>query len=100
MILDNRKQLDINRRSNRIRIQNTERRHKNIPLFQIKHEHLSGHYICHFIGVRVMVFNLTFNNISAISWQFVLSVQETGVPREDHRPVAISHIMLDRVHLP
>jgi len=31
--------------------------------------------------VRVMVFNATFNNISAISWQPVLLVQETGVPR-------------------
>jgi hypothetical protein len=32
----------------------------------------------------------TFNNISAISWQLVLLVEETGVPRENHRPV-ISH---------
>jgi hypothetical protein len=29
----------------------------------------------------------TFNNISAISWQLVLLVEETGVPRENHRPV-------------
>jgi len=29
-----------------------------------------------------MVFNTTFNNISAISWQSVLLVEETGVPRE------------------
>jgi hypothetical protein len=27
--------------------------------------------------VRVMVFNATFNNISAISWQSVLLVEET-----------------------
>jgi hypothetical protein len=27
-----------------------------------------------------MVFNATFNNISAISWQSVLLVEETGVP--------------------
>jgi hypothetical protein len=28
-----------------------------------------------------MVFNATFNNISAISWRSVLLVEETGVPR-------------------
>jgi hypothetical protein len=37
-----------------------------------------------------MVFNTTFNNISAISWQSVLLVEETGVPGENHSP-AISH---------
>jgi hypothetical protein len=39
-----------------------------------------------------MVFNATFNNISvmAIAWQFVLLVEETGVPRENYRP-ATSH---------
>ena len=35
-----------------------------------------------------MVFNITFNIISVISWQSVLLVDETGVPRENHRPVA------------
>jgi len=35
-----------------------------------------------------MVFNVTFNNISAISWQSVLLMEETGVPGENHRPVA------------
>jgi hypothetical protein len=34
-----------------------------------------------------MVFNATFSNISFISWQSVLLVEETGVPRENHRPV-------------
>jgi hypothetical protein len=29
-------------------------------------------------GVRVMVFNATFNNISVISWWSVLLVEETG----------------------
>ena len=33
-----------------------------------------------------MVFNTTFNNISAISWQSVLLVEETGIPGENHRP--------------
>jgi hypothetical protein len=40
------------------------------------------------------VFNATFNNISAISWRSVLLVEETGVPGENHRPVAsqtVSH---------
>jgi hypothetical protein len=32
-----------------------------------------------------MVFNATFNNISAISWRSVLLVEETG---ENHGPVA------------
>jgi hypothetical protein len=40
------------------------------------------------LGVRVMVLNATFNNISAISWQSDLLVEETGVPGENHRPVA------------
>ena len=37
---------------------------------------------------NVMVLNATFNYISAISWQSVLLVEETGVPRENHRPAA------------
>jgi hypothetical protein len=32
--------------------------------------------------------NVTFNNISAILWQSVLLVEESGVPRENHQPVA------------
>ena len=40
------------------------------------------------LGVRVMVFNATFDNISAISWQSFLLVEETRVPREKHRPAA------------
>jgi hypothetical protein len=32
----------------------------------------------------VLVFNATFNNISVISWQSVLLVEETGLPRENH----------------
>jgi hypothetical protein len=34
--------------------------------------------------VWFMVFKATFNNISAILWQAVLLVAETGVPRENH----------------
>jgi len=32
-----------------------------------------------------MVFNATFNNISAISWWSVLLMEETRVPGENHR---------------
>jgi hypothetical protein len=35
-----------------------------------------------------MVLNATFNNISVISWRSVLLVKETGVPKENNRPVA------------
>jgi len=34
-----------------------------------------------------MVFNATFNNISVILWLSVLLMEETGVTRENHRPV-------------
>jgi hypothetical protein len=40
------------------------------------------------VKVRVMVFNATFNNISVISWWSVLLVEETEVPRENHRLIA------------
>ena len=33
---------------------------------------------------------MPINNISVIPWQSVLLVEETGVPRESHRPVASS----------
>ena len=50
------------------------------------------------------MFNTFFNNISVISWQSVLLMEETGIPRENHWPVAshwqaLSHIMLYWVHL-
>ena len=40
------------------------------------------------VRVRVMVFNATFGNISVISWWTVLLMEEIGIPRENHRPVA------------
>jgi hypothetical protein len=40
------------------------------------------------LGLEIMVLYLIFNNISVISWQSVLFVEETGVPGENHRPVA------------
>jgi hypothetical protein len=38
--------------------------------------------------MMVMVFNATFNNISVIAWRSVVLVEESGVPGENHRPVA------------
>ena len=38
-----------------------------------------------YIGLGVMVFNATFNNYSVISWQSILLVEETKVPR-NHQP--------------
>jgi len=35
-----------------------------------------------------MVLNATFNNISVISLESGLLVEETGVPEENHRPAA------------
>jgi hypothetical protein len=40
------------------------------------------------VGLRFMVFNVTFKNISVISWLSVLLVEETWVPGENHRSVA------------
>ena len=40
-----------------------------------------------YVRVKIMVLNVTFNNISAISWWSALLV-ETGKPEENHRPVA------------
>jgi len=37
-------------------------------------------------------FNVTFNNISTISWRSVLPVEEIGVPGENHRAVAIKSL--------
>jgi hypothetical protein len=39
------------------------------------------------LRVRFMVFNVTFNNISVISWRSVLLVEETRVPGENYQPV-------------
>jgi hypothetical protein len=43
--------------------------------------------------VWFMLLNAIFNNISVISWQSVLLVEETGVPGENNQPVA-SHYMI------
>jgi hypothetical protein len=38
--------------------------------------------------LRCIVFKATFNNISVISWRSALLVEETGIPGENHGPVA------------
>ena len=40
------------------------------------------------LGVKTMVLNATFNNISAISWRPVLLMEETEIPGDKNRPVA------------
>ena len=46
--------------------------------------------------VRGMVFNATFNNISVIWWRSILLVEETGVPGENHGPVASHWLTLNK----
>ena len=66
--------------------------------------HINSRFHCflHIVRVRVMVFNTTFNIISAISWRSVLLVEETRINRDttDLRQVTdiLHHIMLYRVH--
>ena len=42
---------------------------------------ITSHSVCLF--VRLMVFNATFNNASAMSWRSLLLVKETGGPGEN-----------------
>jgi hypothetical protein len=46
-----------------------------------------------------MVLNATFNNISVISWQSVLLVEETRVPGENHWQT-LSHNVVSEYTLP
>jgi hypothetical protein len=50
---------------------------------------LIGMYVPVHFKVWFVVLNATFNNISVISWRSVLLVEETRVPGEKHKPVAI-----------
>jgi hypothetical protein len=58
---------------------------KNENLYRVE-SWLQVYIVFQFL-VWFMVFHATFNNISVISWWSVLLVEETGVPRENHRPV-------------
>jgi hypothetical protein len=53
--------------------------------------HCTDMHMCLRARVRVMIFNATFNNISAISCRSVILVAETGEPGENHWPYA-SHL--------
>jgi hypothetical protein len=44
----------------------------------------ANYYLKHRLEVKVMVFNASLNNISAISCRSVLLVEETGVTGENH----------------
>jgi hypothetical protein len=59
------------------------------PSFNILQSGTKGGTYKYTIWVRVMVFNATINNISAMSWLSVLLVDETRVPEEkkNHWPV-------------
>jgi hypothetical protein len=47
---------------------------------------------------RITVFNTTFNNISVILRQSVLLVEETEVPRENHRQSLSSNVSITLSH--
>jgi hypothetical protein len=51
------------------------------------HLHSANSESLYEVRVTVIMFNVTFNNMSVISWWSVLSVEETGVPGVNHRPV-------------
>ena len=52
---------------------------------KIKNNHMDVFSI---MRVRIILFNATFNNISAVYWRSVLLVEKTRIHRENHRPVA------------
>jgi hypothetical protein len=63
---------------------------------------LSWNGVCK-LGYWVMVFNATLSNISVISWRWVLLVEYTWVPRENHHLPKVNdklyHIKLYRLQL-
>ena len=61
------------------------RRHN---LERTRHRHISCQETTDSNRGMVIVFNVTFNYISVISWRSVLLVEETGVPGENNRPAA------------
>jgi hypothetical protein len=71
--------------------------------FNVLYETCIGQLQFGWLVYWIIVFNVTFNNISVISWWSVLLVEETGVPRENpptcRKSLSNYHIMLYRVHL-
>ena len=62
----------------------------------VKSKLIDIQYIILVLGLGVVVFIVTFTNISVKSWGSVLLVEVTGVPRENHWPMqshwkALSH---------
>jgi len=53
----------------------------NDIILVIKQKIISNMFVC------LLVFNVTFNNISVISWRSALLMEETGGPGENPRPV-------------
>ena len=52
----------------------SKQNHMEVIMFEDQKPLLEG------LGVMIMMFNATFNDISVISWRSVLLVEETGVP--------------------
>ena len=76
-----------------------------IKVYEIFFHAKSQIQICWLGVVWFMACKATFNNISVISRQSVLLVEETGVHRENHRPVAshwqtLSHNVVSNITLP
>jgi hypothetical protein len=76
-------------RSNQLPVQSVPITTKVVSLNPVHGDVYSMHLNFNFLDYfRFMVFNANFNNISAISWQLVLLMEEIGVPGENHHPAA------------
>ena len=62
--------------------------HIKVELLHLKYIILHKYIHSAMVWFGVMVFNATFYNFSVISWQSILLVEETEVPRENHQPAA------------
>ena len=49
---------------------------RSVVLKQFLYNWITGKILLSFFRIRVMVFNATFNNISVISWQSVILVED------------------------